>query len=127
MYRGIEPSPPGPIMGHEFMGEIVEVGSDVKTLQKGDRVVSAFTTSWYVFYSRLLGLIYFMSHIVIAASASTASRDSLPVVRRTLSSDVSAWTVPKPNMYAKLNSIHLVILHTDATYRSVSRMPRALS
>jgi Zn-dependent alcohol dehydrogenases len=41
-YRGIEPSPPGPIMGHEFMGEIVEVGSDVTALQKGDRVVSAF-------------------------------------------------------------------------------------
>jgi threonine dehydrogenase-like Zn-dependent dehydrogenase len=36
-------------MGHEFMGEIVEVGSAVTTLQKGDRVVSAFTTSWYVF------------------------------------------------------------------------------
>lgn len=47
-YRGIEPSPPGPIMGHEFMGEIVEIGNAVKTLQKGDRVVSAFTTSWCV-------------------------------------------------------------------------------
>lgn len=35
-------------MGHEFMGEIVEIGRAVKTLQKGDRVVSAFTTSWYV-------------------------------------------------------------------------------
>jgi threonine dehydrogenase-like Zn-dependent dehydrogenase len=35
-------------MGHEFMGEIVEIGSAVTTLQKGDRVVSAFTTSWYV-------------------------------------------------------------------------------
>jgi len=35
-------------MGHEFMGEIVEIGSAVKTLQKGDRVVSSFTTSWYV-------------------------------------------------------------------------------
>ncbi|CAI7649313.1 unnamed protein product [Penicillium pancosmium] len=45
VYRGIEPSPEGPIMGHEFMGEIVDLGSDVKSLQKGDRVVSAFTTS----------------------------------------------------------------------------------
>lgn len=35
-------------MGHEFMGEIVEVGSAVTALQKGDRVVSAFTTSWCV-------------------------------------------------------------------------------
>lgn len=49
VYRGIEPSPPGPIMGHEFMGEIVEVGSAVTNLRKGDRVVSAFTTSWYVY------------------------------------------------------------------------------
>lgn len=49
-YRGIEPSAPGPIMGHEFMGEIVEIGSAVKTLQNGDRVVSAFTTSWYAIH-----------------------------------------------------------------------------
>jgi threonine dehydrogenase-like Zn-dependent dehydrogenase len=34
-------------MGHEFVGEVVELGSAVKTIQKGDRVVSAFTTSWY--------------------------------------------------------------------------------
>jgi threonine dehydrogenase-like Zn-dependent dehydrogenase len=31
-------------MGHEFVGEIVEMGSAVKTLQMGDRVVTAFTT-----------------------------------------------------------------------------------
>jgi hypothetical protein len=36
----------GFIMGHEFVGEIVEMGSAVKTLQMGDRVVTAFTTSW---------------------------------------------------------------------------------
>ncbi len=29
----------GDIMGHEFMGEVVEIGSEVKQLQKGDRVV----------------------------------------------------------------------------------------
>lgn len=29
----------GDILGHEFMGEVVEVGSAVKQLQKGDRVV----------------------------------------------------------------------------------------
>jgi threonine dehydrogenase-like Zn-dependent dehydrogenase len=28
------------------VGEIVELGSAVKNLQKGDRVVTAFTTSW---------------------------------------------------------------------------------
>jgi threonine dehydrogenase-like Zn-dependent dehydrogenase len=32
-------------MGHEFSGEVVEVGRDVKTLKKGDLVMSPFTTS----------------------------------------------------------------------------------
>jgi 2-desacetyl-2-hydroxyethyl bacteriochlorophyllide A dehydrogenase len=32
-------------MGHEFMGEIVDTGRDVKTLKKGDVVMSPFTTS----------------------------------------------------------------------------------
>jgi threonine dehydrogenase-like Zn-dependent dehydrogenase len=33
----------GDILGHEFMGEVVDVGPDVKTLKKGDRVVVPFT------------------------------------------------------------------------------------
>ena len=33
----------GDILGHEFMGEVVEVGSWVKNLKKGDRVVVPFT------------------------------------------------------------------------------------
>ena len=33
---------PGDILGHEFMGEVVEVGPDVKTLAVGDRVVVPF-------------------------------------------------------------------------------------
>ncbi|KAJ5808130.1 hypothetical protein N7474_009399 [Penicillium riverlandense] len=45
MFRGLEPAGTGFIMGHEFVGEVVELGSAVKTIQKGDRVVSAFTTS----------------------------------------------------------------------------------
>jgi threonine dehydrogenase-like Zn-dependent dehydrogenase len=32
----------GDILGHEFMGEVVEAGSEVKTLNPGDRVVAAF-------------------------------------------------------------------------------------
>jgi threonine dehydrogenase-like Zn-dependent dehydrogenase len=32
-------------MGHEFSGEVVEVGRNVKTLKKGDVVMSPFTTS----------------------------------------------------------------------------------
>jgi threonine dehydrogenase-like Zn-dependent dehydrogenase len=33
---------PGDIMGHEFMGEVVEVGSEVNNLEVGDRVVVPF-------------------------------------------------------------------------------------
>lgn len=35
----------GTVMGHEFVGEIVEVGKAVTRLRRGDRVVSPFTTS----------------------------------------------------------------------------------
>ena len=33
---------PGDIMGHEFMGEVVEVGSGVNNLKVGDRIVVPF-------------------------------------------------------------------------------------
>src|SRR5438045_8330673 len=33
---------PGDILGHEFMGEVVEVGPEVKNLKVGDRVVVTF-------------------------------------------------------------------------------------
>lgn len=46
LYDGYIPSMmSGDILGHEFMGEVVEVGSGVKNLQKGDRVVVPFTIS----------------------------------------------------------------------------------
>ena len=35
----------GTVMGHEFLGEIVETGSAVTRFRRGDRVVSPFTTS----------------------------------------------------------------------------------
>jgi threonine dehydrogenase-like Zn-dependent dehydrogenase len=35
----------GTAMGHEFCGEVVEVGTAVKNLKKGDRVMSPFTSS----------------------------------------------------------------------------------
>ena len=46
LYNGYIPSMmPGDILGHEFMGEVVEVGSDVKRFSVGDRVVVPFTIS----------------------------------------------------------------------------------
>jgi threonine dehydrogenase-like Zn-dependent dehydrogenase len=46
LYDGFIPSmQSGDILGHEFMGEVVEVGSDVKRVKIGDRVVVPFTIS----------------------------------------------------------------------------------
>jgi threonine dehydrogenase-like Zn-dependent dehydrogenase len=46
LYNGYIPTlERGDILGHEFMGEIVEVGSNVKRLRVGDRVVVPFTIS----------------------------------------------------------------------------------
>src|SRR5690349_433154 len=46
LFDGIMPSmEKGDIVGHETMGEVVEVGSDNKALKAGDRVVVPFTIS----------------------------------------------------------------------------------
>lgn len=43
LYRGKIPQVKhGDIFGHEFMGEVVETGHDVKNIRKGDRVVIPF-------------------------------------------------------------------------------------
>jgi threonine dehydrogenase-like Zn-dependent dehydrogenase len=44
LYHGYIPTMKrGDILGHEFMGEVVEVGKENKALKKGDRVVVPFT------------------------------------------------------------------------------------
>src|SRR3954471_18816239 len=44
LYDGYIPTmQPGDILGHEFMGEVVEVGPEVRNLKVGDRVVVPFT------------------------------------------------------------------------------------
>lgn len=46
IYSGFIPTmQKGDILGHEFMGEVVEVGPQVKNLKVGDRVVVPFTIS----------------------------------------------------------------------------------
>jgi threonine dehydrogenase-like Zn-dependent dehydrogenase len=43
LYNGFIPAmEPGDILGHEFMGEVVETGKEVRNLKKGDRVVVPF-------------------------------------------------------------------------------------
>jgi threonine dehydrogenase-like Zn-dependent dehydrogenase len=44
LYDGVIPfMQRGDVLGHETMGEVVEVGSSITTLKKGDRVVVPFT------------------------------------------------------------------------------------
>src|SRR3954447_12696374 len=44
LYDGFVPTvEPGDILGHEFMGEVVETGKAVRNVRKGDRVVVAFS------------------------------------------------------------------------------------
>lgn len=46
LYNGFVPTmEKGDILGHEFMGEVVEIGSEVQKLRVGDRVVVPFTIS----------------------------------------------------------------------------------
>ncbi len=46
IYNGYIPTmEKGDILGHEFMGEVVELGSAVKNLKKGDRVIVPFPIS----------------------------------------------------------------------------------
>ncbi len=46
LYDGFIPTmEKGDILGHEFMGEVVELGSEVKNVKVGDRVVVPFTIS----------------------------------------------------------------------------------
>jgi hypothetical protein len=44
-YRSMEPSETGRRMGHEFIGVVEDVGEDVRTLKKGDLVVTPFVWS----------------------------------------------------------------------------------
>lgn len=57
VYREHEKGPDaGTVMGHEFVGEIVEVGKEVNGFSKGEHVVSPFTTSCGQCYYCKIGL-----------------------------------------------------------------------
>src|SRR5260370_10472156 len=45
VYHGYIPMNPGELLGHEFVGIVEEVGSEVKRFKPGDRVVASFFTS----------------------------------------------------------------------------------
>ena len=45
IFHGHTPMNPGAVLGHEFVGVVEDVGSEVKRFKPGDRVVSSFFTS----------------------------------------------------------------------------------
>lgn len=64
LYRGKIPSTEhGDIFGHEFMGIVVEAGSAVTSVQKGDRVVVPFVIA--------CGTCFFCNHDLFAACETT--------------------------------------------------------
>jgi S-(hydroxymethyl)glutathione dehydrogenase/alcohol dehydrogenase len=54
IYNGMFPQPHDQVLGHEFMGEIVEVGNEVRKFKTGDRVIVPFPIS--------CGTCWFCSH-----------------------------------------------------------------
>ena len=64
IYDGYIPTmEPGDILGHEFMGEVVDIGTEVKKLKKGDRVIVPFTIA--------CGQCYFCKHELWSACDNT--------------------------------------------------------
>jgi threonine dehydrogenase-like Zn-dependent dehydrogenase len=60
LYNGYIPTmKSGDVLGHEFMGEVVEIGSAVKTLRVGDRVVVPFAIA--------CGSCYYCAHGLFSA------------------------------------------------------------
>jgi len=54
--HGFVPLPPGVVLGHEGTGRVVEVGSEVTKVKKGDHVVASFVpacgTCWYCLHDQ---------------------------------------------------------------------------
>ena len=64
LYDGYIPTmEPGDVLGHEFMGEVVETGPELKKLKRGDRVVVPFTIA--------CGQCYYCKHDLWSACDNT--------------------------------------------------------
>lgn len=83
-------------MGHEFTGLVKEIGSQVKTVKVGDRIVSPFTVSWYGSQrTSMFQVQYSLTNPVLNVSiARTATHHAVPKV---CSSVVLDWTEPRPS------------------------------
>lgn len=68
VYRGHQPSKTGFIMGHEFTGEVVQVGDSVKNFKIGENIVSPFTLSCGVCFYCLKGATSRCEHSLLFGS-----------------------------------------------------------
>ena len=74
LYNGLMPTmEEGDVLGHEPMGEVVEVGSAVTKLKRGDRVVVPFTIS--------CGTCYFCSKGLFSPATPPTRTPKSPVRR----------------------------------------------
>ncbi len=94
LYNGYIPTmEKGDILGHEFMGEVVELGSEVKNLKIGDRVVVPFTIA--------CGNCYFCKHEMWSLCDNSNPnawyrRRSCTAIRRRACSDIRTCWVAMP-------------------------------
>ena len=83
-------------MGHEFTGTVKEVGSEVKTVKVGDKIVSPFTASWSVYLIILES--NHQPNTVPVVNASTARMDSPPAAQKACSSAQLALMAPRQSL-----------------------------
>src|SRR4029078_3640433 len=74
----------GDILGHEFMGEVVEVGDGVRRRAVGDRVVVAFTIA--------CGQCFFCARSLYSCCDNTNPDSGLP--RRSMASQIGVVSRP---------------------------------
>lgn len=109
IFDGVIPSmEKGDVLGHETMGEVVEVGSDNKALKVGDRVVIPFTIS-----------------CGIASSASAASFPAANAPIRTRSRPRSCGVIPLPgcSVTRTCSAVLQAARQSTCAYHSLTSVP----
>lgn len=111
LYRGKIPQVKhGDIFGHEFMGEVVETGRDVKNIQKGDRVVIPFVIACGdCFFCRLQQYSACENTNDGHGAAMNKNRSRRRRHCLVIAICMAAFPADRPNMFAcqKVMSVHL--------------------
>ena len=105
LYDGFNPfMEPGDILGHEPMGIVEEVGSAVKRLKKGDRVVVPFTISCGTCWACEKTLYSLCQTTRVESSRPRAFRSvSNPAIGRSDSAACLAWLSLTPSCASQVS------------------------